>query len=445
MRRAGAAAGAFLFAAAALVGGRGCSASTPSSVASDATVAPPADSYIPWDGKGPACVPPPRPAGVPDGWELYPDYDPCCGFYIPGASAPMPTPITWESCGSNAVPSGIACQRMKFDWTYPPGTPPIAYATMGTKIGSNVLLKFTRLVGDYDYDVVANADGPILNSLLETQWKRCALGLQDLSGDRYVAGVLENNQSVPSGFLSGKTDRSLADVVTHLSIPGGHGFRVGQVGILDVSEGHVFHLYPAKDFKNSITLWSDAQDNGLAQVGPFFYGDDLFWNATSLDDAKVHIWTEAGGVKDFISFPDFSRTASSLGTDGTDMVWLEGVPRTTDGSFLPASIMTAPYTTNPTQITKRRLRSEAGNVGVSNFVVGCGYAARDLYGQTRLVRVADGQSWLLGSNPTSSNLWDWMTPLVITCAEMFAYVTADGQPNIARVRLDSLGPGVPPD
>ncbi len=105
MRRGGAVAGAVVCAAAALVGGRGCSAG-PATTSTDAAVAPSADSYIPWDGKGPTCVPPPRPQGVPDGWKIYPDYDPCCGFYVPGASAPMPPPIAWESCGSSVVPAG---------------------------------------------------------------------------------------------------------------------------------------------------------------------------------------------------------------------------------------------------------------------------------------------------------------------------------------------------
>ncbi len=445
MRRGGAVAGAIVCAAAALVGGRGCSAG-PATTSADAAAAPSDDSYMPWDGKGPTCVPPPRPPGVPDGWELYPDYDPCCGFYVPGASAPMPPPIAWESCGSSVVPSGVNCQVMRLDWTHPPATPAITYGSSGTVLGSRVLLQFDRVVGATAsalsfYRVVADAEGPILNAFLETRSDVCTLSASNVSSDRYLHNVTEY-KSETKGYFSGKTDRSPPDAVAHFAKPGSDAI-VGPVGILEISNGSVFQLHPSSNFQSSINVWSAAQDNGLDQSWPFFFGDDLFWNASRSDRVKLHLWTQAGGVVDFIANgSSLNPAAGSLGTDGIDMTWLEGGGQAGDGGFNPASIMAAPYTTDPTKITKRRLRSEEGNaVGLSNFVVGCGYAARSLYDRIRVVRIADGRSWLL---PDAGG-WQWTTPHVLTCTELFAYVVVNGQPNLGRVRLDSLGPGDPPD
>jgi hypothetical protein len=79
--------------------------------------------------------------------------------------------------------------------------------------------------------------------------------------------------------------------------------------------------------------------------------------------------------------------------------------------------MTAPYTKSPANVIPRRLRTEEGpSFGIDTFIVGCGYAARTNRIHTRLVRLADGQSWTLaGGRP-----WSWSVPLAVTCDELFA-------------------------
>jgi hypothetical protein len=56
----------------------------------------------------------------------------------------------------------------------------------------------------------------------------------------------------------------------------------------------------------------------------------------------------------------------------------------------------------------------------------------------RIIRIATGESWKLPA------IAGWSEPLVITCEEIFmrAYF---GFGTVARVRLDSLGPPIPPD
>jgi hypothetical protein len=85
---------------------------------------------------------------------------------------------------------------------------------------------------------------------------------------------------------------------------------------------------------------------------------------------------------------------------------------------------------------------------VSPFVVGCGYAARAAGYGTRVTRLADGVSWVLPGDPSQG--WYWTTPVALSCSELFATVgvrSDGGYPltTIARIRLDSLGSGTPPD
>jgi hypothetical protein len=78
--------------------------------------------------------------------------------------------------------------------------------------------------------------------------------------------------------------------------------------------------------------------------------------------------------------------------------------------------------------------------------VGCGFATRQSPGGLRVLRLADGVSWFL---PLQGAQWAWGEAIAATCTYFYASVLAleRGQwiSTIARVRLDSLGPGLPPD
>ncbi|HLK39044.1 MAG TPA: hypothetical protein VKU41_19920 [Polyangiaceae bacterium] len=111
--------------------------------------------------------------------------------------------------------------------------------------------------------------------------------------------------------------------------------------------------------------------------------------------------------------------------------------------------MTSPYTTDPAAVVPRRLRSEGSGFfgAASPFHVGCGYAA--LFTQlgtwgVLIVRLADGQSWFLTTPDGTS--WSWVDAVALTCTEFFGVVALEKSTRtVARVRLDSLGPGMPPD
>lgn len=203
-------------------------------------------------------------------------------------------------------------------------------------------------------------------------------------------------------------------------------------------------------------IWSSSDDNGLAQNYQFFHGDTLFWASDSDAINKQKVYTAAAGVKDFLSFgDDTSKGVADLGTDGTHLVWVEGVGRLAPtGVFPKVAAFVSPFTTDPALIQKRVLRTDLTGYpfGTSPFVVGCGYAARagemTLGGAfangTLIIRVADGYAWRLPDGPNDD--WGWRTPLAITCDEIFIKVdekptpTAKPRFNVVRVRLDSLGP-----
>jgi hypothetical protein len=63
----------------------------------------------------------------------------------------------------------------------------------------------------------------------------------------------------------------------------------------------------------------------------------------------------------------------------------------------------------------------------------------------RLIRLSDGVSWRFTKllNAGGSQAAQFTEPLAITCDEFF--FNYYGPEQIARIRLDSLGPGDPPD
>jgi len=61
-----------------------------------------------------------------------------------------------------------------------------------------------------------------------------------------------------------------------------------------------------------------------------------------------------------------------------------------------------------------------------------------------VVRLSDGYSWLLAGK-SAAPYEGWSRPLVLTCDELFASIDTAPTPRILRIRLDSLGPGTPPD
>ncbi|MCA9623373.1 MAG: hypothetical protein KC731_30340, partial [Myxococcales bacterium] len=116
-----------------------------------------------------------------------------------------------------------------------------------------------------------------------------------------------------------------------------------------------------------------------------------------------------------------------------------------------ADIMAAPFTSDPSALSPKRLRSWPSNRLLPRPVsVGCGYVAYGYSpGHTLIVRIEDGVSWELPStNCTPPNFaGDWCFEQVfgITCDHVYVRGGIGVSAKITRAAIAALGPGTPPD
>lgn len=400
-----------------------------------------ADVAVPVDAADPDPVPPP---GLPEGWEIERRYSKHCGIYVPKAKDKLPPPIRWETCPASA-PAGADCRLMAIEGEPADKGFPGGAETAWVRANGTVLLGAYRSVKpSWAYSLFAEADGPVHTALLQTDLGLCSVGSASGYQDHYGLNLYEHGSGIGGGLLAGELGDLDPRIAIHLSPTSAHTVWAGSFAILDLTAGFTLDQYSWTDGGRLPSLWSAAQDNGLQQGIPVFGGGGAFWPSSNLRYHKVKAYTPGAAVRDFLSAGLLTtRGYGDLGTDGTDLVWIEAVGRTTEtGPFDSYTIMTAPFTTEPAQVVARRLRTEQGpDFDVVHFRVGCGYAARSNGIHTRVVRLSDGQSWIL----PSAGGFSWIGPLALTCTELFATVRVAGATRLARVRLDSLGPGIAPD
>ena len=129
--------------------------------------------------------------------------------------------------------------------------------------------------------------------------------------------------------------------------------------------------------------WDTGDEVATAWQGsdasiPRFVGDVLYFSYTAPTNWALSIRTRAAGTVRLHGYGDDpSRAVGALGTDGVDMVWLEGEGTTAEpGVFASRSIYGAPLTTEPTELQPRRLRVWQGRHLDTVYppVVGCGHA-----------------------------------------------------------------------
>lgn len=156
-------------------------------------------------------------------------------------------------------------------------------------------------------------------------------------------------------------------------------------------------------------------------------------------------------------YGDYTQGAGNFNTDGVDMVWTHGTGKPADGTleYPVRSIMTAPFTTSPSELkaSAKYLRSDPGQLVPYPFGVGCGYAARQVFTPSQgdgsvgsndlmIVRLSDGVSWLVSAPPVEQGMGFGFV-MGLTCDEVFATANFADEPNtIVRIRLDSLGPSI---
>ena len=385
---------------------------------------------------------PDPPAGLPEGWVLERGYDKRCGAYVPKSREYLPSPVRWEPCPANAQPAGASCKFMTIDWEssnsqFPGG------AESGTvrATGAATLSVYRNVKPKWAYSLVADADGPVHTAVLQTS---PACGFSGRVHDTRYALDVHEYDSKGGGVIAGDIGSLQPSVFVHLDPQYVHSPYPGPLAIINLTHGTI-ERYSWTGGVPLGVLWSSAQESGLQEGIPVFAGDAMFFPASNSSYHKIKIHTPSLGVKDFLSAGLVTdRGYGDLGTDGKDLVWIEASGRTgSSGPFPTLTVMTAPFTTDAASIAPRRLRTEEGpSFDVRYFHVGCGYAARSNGYHIRIIRLKDGRSWTL---PSDNATFAWSEPYAITCTELFARVATTSAFHLARVRLDSLGPGIAPD
>jgi hypothetical protein len=391
------------------------------------------------------------------GWIEYVDWSCECRYYVPESKDVLPPPIEWEPCP--ALPLGIACEAMVTDWTEAPNPIPIN-PMMDRDTDGAAVLSFTRIAVTepipYTLHLVANADGPVRTAIMKlwsdeisTTLPGCALGARTVNEGKHLWDALGHQSGAElsnhQGVIGGPIDDLHPKVIAHIADDFPYHYSWAASANWVIKGGFDVHAYPW-DMTQEIFVTSQATDpENLDFSQPQMKGDALFWTTSNNIISGVNSWNPVDGMRPFIRFiGDPTRAAGNLGTDGIDLVWSYGEGKGPNDTTYPVrSVMTAPFTTDPAALVPRRLRSQPSpGIAEREWQVGCGFAAHAQLTDMLVVRLVDGISWLFPLQMPDVRLYH---AIGLTCTELFALADVQGRTNIVRIRLDSLGPGIPPD
>ena len=403
----------------------------------------------------------PRPDVVPEGWVPWRDWSCECPFWVPTKPEDMPAPFQWQPCSADG-PTGVECEELVLDYAFGDELG-MGISRMGTDADGKPVIATQRAGSKGTQTFIAEPDGKVLFAMMRdtVYWGGCRAVVSGVDHGRF--GIkLRGDGTTPDGDTSdvdGLLYGDLGDLRPHVAPLRDDGAPVwgwtmgAGFWVNSMSKSPVQAVAIAEDFSTSFALWPPAggDPDGLPLVtggySPVVVGRDILFSVGTLAMAGVMAYDDQRGVHPLIrTYGDPNLGAAGLGTDGKDMVWTLGEGHAPGVlGFVKRSVWTAPYTTDPSALKPRRLRSDpAMDLGVNEFVVGCGYATHaDPDAQnTLLVRLSDGVAWTLR---TASSEFAWGPQLGITCTNAYYYIYDRGAFSLARVKLSSLGPGLPPD
>ena len=408
-----------------------------------------ADATATWD------VPP----IVFDGWEQWLDFDPRCGFAIRQPDEPLP-PLSWDACGPMAGAYEAGCRMMRFEWD-----PPVSFVSEWIspttsayhRDDGTLALVTSRSYRGAVVRTIVDADGPVRSALLETG--ACVLLAVTSRGEQYAWGVhglgANGKYDVNNGGAIGGTLGDRPRVIYRANDGVAHDFVAGHAGLLNPPQLELFSWTDGKLIANL----RQAGDEGLFTSEIWSVGDTFIWNNGNRFVSREKIWSPGVPTQSLLTAGDVATHGyADLGTDGVHMVWDEGHRTDTANAYPRVDVVVSPYATTTAGLVPRVFRSDVTGAafGIEPWVVGCGYAARYVIRESTpgifanelmLLRLSDGVAWHLADPEVG--VFRWRKVLALTCDELFGLVditppNATRYFNVARIRLDALGPGDPP-
>ncbi len=285
----------------------------------------------------------------------------------------------------------------------------------------------------------------------------CGMIDQDLREGKSVRAILPpSSADANEGVLAGSVGAP-ASVLKSQSIAE-QLFTTWRVSSQWLLRWHTsLHVRPWDDTTETLVYDPGTDPENMPAHNVSALGDAVFFEVGVAGYNGVMSWIPSAGIRPLLRwFGDTTQAAGNFSTDGKDMVWTYGKnkPAGSSQEYPIRDIMTAPFTTDPDVLkaTAKRLRSDPGQLSPYPYAVGCGYAARNFYSSSGLsadlviVRLSDGVSWVFQPPSNPPGVYQFMSFLGFTCEEAFAkFQFADEAVSIVRIKLDSLGPGIPPD
>ena len=404
--------------------------------------------------------------GAPAGWVPFDAPAPCgCSVFVPGSPSAMPAPIAWEPCPPGII-GNPTCQRMASPWTNTTTLSISAFPRLYfDAVSGKAYLQFSRVfVNDNKsgarFRIVANVDGPVIDAFIDNAGQQdldgpCGLVDQDLREGKSVRAVLPPAGSEPTEGVVAGSIGTPASVVFDQSIEE-QTFTTWRVSSQWLLRWHTsLHVRPWNDTAETLVYDPGTDVENMPAHNVSAHGDAVFFEVGVAGYRGVMSWIPGAGLRPLLRwFGDTTQGAGNFATDGKDMVWTYGKnkPAGSSQEYPVRDIMTAPFTTDPDVVktTAKRLRSDPDQMSPYPYGIGCGYAGRQFYSGTSndglLVRLSDGVSWIIDAPDSPPGDYQFLGVLGFTCEELFAtFQFQDDAVSIIRIKLDSLGPGIPPD
>lgn len=396
---------------------------------------------------------PPRPTGVPDGWELSTAYRKQCGFYVPSRRDVFPEPIQWVPCsvditGRGSLDGGAqdggapGCRETKVTW------PSTTLGNMNVTHGAvdsmgHVLLTQIRVATEGNYYVTGEADGPVRSATFEGRRPTCKLYPQSMSESGTLLDVEGASRGIVAVLLDDGSSNHRARRVDNTSFFS-PAFGIGKNKIVRF-DGTTVAIGPLSTLEVAVLPpWNER----FGQEGFVGFVDDhfLFFNSQGGDTA-IFGYTAEGTYTTLVDDKVPTTRDSAFGTDGKEAAWVHSEGCVSGINCASIELRTAPFAMGP--LVGRRVRSIPTTSSTMVSVVSCGRVAIESNEAFRIVDLATGRAWEIPRRgPGYSFVGEKV--LAMTCDEVFLTVNLPvPEEGIrfrgARIRLDALGPGLNPD